>query len=62
MEDIAPLAALHSLRELDLTGTAVRDLGPLAGLSELRLLVLVGTAVGDDQVEQLANTVRVLRA
>ena len=61
VEDLAPLAGLHALRELDLAGTRVRDLGALAGLSELRLLVLVGTPVGDDQIEQLPATVRVLR-
>ena len=61
VDDISPLAGLHALRELDLTSTAVRDLGPLAGLRELRLLLLVGAPVGDDQVEQLPDTVRVLR-
>lgn len=55
--DLAPLAKLTALEDLDLHGTGVRDEGivHLAGLKGLRRLDLQGTAITDAAVETLEN-------
>jgi hypothetical protein len=45
--DLAPLAGLASLQQLELDGTKVSDLAPLAGLSALEHLDLDNTRVSD---------------
>ena len=55
VSDLAPLAGLTALEDLDLHGTAVRDEGIvfLAGLRGLRRLDLQGTSITDAAVETL---------
>ena len=47
VSDLAPLAQLHNLRELDIGFTSVQDLTPLVGLANLTKLYLGATAVVD---------------
>src|SRR5271157_3096181 len=47
LTDLAPLAGLSALHELNISGTQVIDLAPLAGLSALRSLSAKGTRVSD---------------
>lgn len=44
--DVSPLRQLHSLWELNLTGTNVRKVDPLSGLNALRHLDLAKTPLG----------------
>ena len=57
--DLAPLAGLTALEDLDLHGTAVRDEGIvfLAGLKGLRRLDLQGTSITDAAVETIEKLV-----
>nr|MBW4092772.1 leucine-rich repeat domain-containing protein [Pseudomonadota bacterium] len=47
LRQLAPLAGLTALQNLNLWNTRVRDVAPLAGLSALRSLVLGGAQVSD---------------
>ena len=47
VSDLAPLAQLHKLTELDIGFTSVQDLTPLVGLANLTKLYLGATAVVD---------------
>lgn len=55
--DLAPLAALTALEDLDLHGTAIRDeaVAHLRGLRALRRLELQGTNLSDEAVATLAT-------
>ncbi|HEU0120811.1 MAG TPA: hypothetical protein VFQ91_09825 [Bryobacteraceae bacterium] len=55
--DLAPLAAMTRMEDLDLHGTGIRDesLIALAGMQSLRRLDLQGTALTDAAAEQLAR-------
>ncbi len=56
INDLAPVAGLTNLRNLDLDGTLVHDLRPIAGLANLESLKLWRTRVDDlAPIERLAN-------
>ena len=46
-KDLAPLAGLKNLNELDISGDRVTDISPLAGLNRLTNLSLTATAIDD---------------